>query len=289
MDIGIGLPNTVVGTTGQQLLEWARRAEAAGFSGLSSIGAVSYPGYEELTVFAAAGAVTERIRFMSNVMIAPARSTAELAKQTATVQELTDGRLTLGIGVGWRETDYTLTGRPFHERGRLFDEQVQDLQRAWADEAIVPGTRPVVPQPGRSTAVPLVFGGMTEATVRRVVEHGVGWSAGGVPPEMAGDFIETIRSAWREAGREGGPRITALNYFSLGDTEQESRASVLHYYEPMGEMAETIADGVLRTPEAIQDRIAGFAELGADEFFLNATVSDPGQVDLLAEVALEAR
>ncbi len=64
MEIGIGIPKSVRGTTGPQLLEWARRAEAVGFSSLASIGAVSYPSYEELTVFAAAGAVTERIRFL---------------------------------------------------------------------------------------------------------------------------------------------------------------------------------------------------------------------------------
>ncbi|MDQ4090524.1 MAG: LLM class flavin-dependent oxidoreductase, partial [Actinomycetota bacterium] len=89
MEIGIGIPNTVTGATGAQLLEWARRADAAGFSTLATIGAVSYPGYEELTLFAAAGAVTERIRFLPNVLIAPARSTAELAKQAASVQLLT--------------------------------------------------------------------------------------------------------------------------------------------------------------------------------------------------------
>jgi alkanesulfonate monooxygenase SsuD/methylene tetrahydromethanopterin reductase-like flavin-dependent oxidoreductase (luciferase family) len=61
---------------------------------------VSCPSYEELTVFAAAGAVTERIRFLSNILIAPARSAAELAKQAATVDQLTNGRLTLGLGVG---------------------------------------------------------------------------------------------------------------------------------------------------------------------------------------------
>ncbi len=247
---------------------------------------MSYPGYEELTYFAAAGAVTERLRFMSNVMISPARSTAELAKQAATVQELTGGRLTLGIGVGWRESDYVLTGRSFSERGRLLDEQARDLGRAWAGEALAPGTRPVVPDTGSSTAVPLVFGGMTEATIRRVVEHGVGWAAGGVPPEMASDFIEAVRSAWRDAGKEGAPRITALNYFALGDTEAASRSAILDYYEPMGDMAGMIADGVLRTPEVIEERIAGFADLGVDELFLDATVSDPGQVDLLAEVAL---
>ena len=102
MDIGIGIPNTVTGATGPQLLEWARRAEAAGFSTLATIGALEFPGYEELTVFAAAGAVTERIRFFSNVLIGPVRSTAELAKQAATVDQLTNGRLTLGLGSGWR-------------------------------------------------------------------------------------------------------------------------------------------------------------------------------------------
>jgi hypothetical protein len=80
MQIGIGIPNAVPGATGPELLEWARRADRAGFSSLASIGAVSYPSYEELTLFAAAGAVTERIRFLTNVLLAPARSAAELAK-----------------------------------------------------------------------------------------------------------------------------------------------------------------------------------------------------------------
>ncbi len=110
MDVAIGIPNSVPSATGPQLLEWARRAETAGFSSLASIGAVSYPSYEELTVFAAAGAVTERIRFLSNVLLAPTRSAAQLAKQAATVDQLTGGRLTLGLGIGWRTTDYEVTG-----------------------------------------------------------------------------------------------------------------------------------------------------------------------------------
>src|SRR3954469_23532913 len=164
MDIGIGIPNSVRGATGPQLLEWARRAEAAGFSSLGTIGRVAYPSYEELTVFAAAGAVTERIRFVTDILLGPTRSTAELAKQAASVQELTGGRLTLGLAVGGREDDYRLTGRDFAARGRLFDQQLADLRRAFAGEALVADSRPVVPDAARG-GVPILVGGTSGAAI----------------------------------------------------------------------------------------------------------------------------
>ncbi len=286
MEIGIGIPNSVPGTTGRQLLEWARRAEAAGFSSMASIGAVSYPSYEELTVFAAAGAVTERIRFVSNLLIAPARSTAELATLAATVPQITGGRLTLGLGVGWRPADYAITGRDFTQRGRLFDEQLAGLRRAWAGEPLMDRTRPAAPDAGSAGGVPLLIGGTSEATIRRVVEYGVGWTAGGAPPDTIRAFSAKVRAAWSAAGRDGTPKISALTYFSLGVTEEESRAYLLDYYQPMGDVAELIAGNSLRAPEAITAAIARYADMGVDELTFDPTVSDPNQVDLLAEVAL---
>ena len=287
MEIGIGVPNTVPGATGRQMLEWARRADSAGFSSLASIGAVSYPGYEELTVFGAAGAVTERIRFLSNVLIAPARSTAELAKQAATVDQLTDGRLTLGLGIGWRATDFQLTGRNFHRRGRRFDAQLRDLQKAWRGEPLLEGTRevgpPIVQQPG----IPLLVGGAADESFRRVAEFASGWSAGGLPPDAVKGMADKVRSAWSAAGRDGSPRIVALAYFSLGDNEAGSRHYLVDYYSPMGdEVAEMIAGGALRTPEAIKGAVQAFQDAGVDELILDPTVADPAQVDLLADVVL---
>jgi alkanesulfonate monooxygenase SsuD/methylene tetrahydromethanopterin reductase-like flavin-dependent oxidoreductase (luciferase family) len=285
MEIGIGIPNSVVGTTGAQLMDWARRADQAGFSSLASIGAVSYPSYEELTVFAAAGAVTQRIRFLSNVLIAPARSAAELAKQAATVQQITGGRLTLGLGVGWRESDFTLTGRSFRTRGQDFDAQLSDLQRAWQGQALTDGTRPPAPDPGPA-GVPMLIGGMTEASVRRVVEHGVGWTAGGLPPEAMAPFIQTVRDAWAQA-REGEPRMVGLVYFSLGDTEAASRSYLLDYYQAGGpEMAEMIAGSALRSPDAVRAAVKAYEGVGLDELILDPTVSDPAQVEMLAEIVL---
>ena len=285
MDIGIGIPNSVRGTTGPQLLEWARRSEAAGFSSLGTIGRVAYPSYEELTVLAAAGAVTERIGLMSNILLAPTRSTAELAKQAATVHELTGGRLTLGVATGGRADDYALTGRDFATRGRRFDDQLSELRRAFAGEPLADGSAPVVPDAARP--VPIVIGGTSDAAIRRTVEFGTGWTAGGVPPQMVAPFVERVRTAWRDAGRTGSPRIVALNYFGLGDTEDRSRGYLLDYYGFLGpDFAEMIAGGAHRSAEAIRNVVAAFVEAGVDELILDPTVGDPAQVDLLAEAAL---
>jgi alkanesulfonate monooxygenase SsuD/methylene tetrahydromethanopterin reductase-like flavin-dependent oxidoreductase (luciferase family) len=286
MEIGIGLPNAVPGATGPGLIEWARRAETAGFSTLTSIGAVSYPRYEELTVLGAAAAVTERIRLMTNVLIAPARSAAELAKQAATVDALSGGRLTLGFGVGWRQPDFALTGRDFEKRGSLFDQLLRELVTAWSGQAIAADTRPPAPTPTQNP-IPILIGGTNAAAVRRVIEHGVGWTAGGMPPDVVADFSRQVRTAWSDAGREGSPRISALVYFGLGETEEQSRHSIRDYYEPMGDqVANMIADNVLRSPEAIRGAMQAYQEAGADLIAFSPTVPDPAQVELLAEVAL---
>jgi alkanesulfonate monooxygenase SsuD/methylene tetrahydromethanopterin reductase-like flavin-dependent oxidoreductase (luciferase family) len=104
---------------------------------------------------------------------------------------------------------------------------------------------------------------------------------------MTARFVDRVRTAWRDSGRDGAPRLVALNYFSLGDTAEQSRANVADYYAWLGrETAEMIAGNVHRSPEAIRETIAAFAEAGVDELILDPTVPDPAQVDLLAEVVL---
>ena len=88
------------------------------------------------------------------------------------------------------------------------------------------------------------------------------------------------------AGKAGQPRIAALVYFGLGDTEEESRNNLRDYYKPMGdEVADMIAGGALRSPDAIKGAIAAYEAAGVDELILDPSVADPEQVDLLAEVA----
>src|SRR5680860_600912 len=110
MKVGIGLPNAVPGTSAEQLLGFARRADEQDFSTLGTIDRVLYGNYEPLAALAAA-AVTERIGLMTSVMLGPLRTNAvQTAKQALSVNEISGGRLTLGVGLGAREDDFEISG-----------------------------------------------------------------------------------------------------------------------------------------------------------------------------------
>src|SRR5947209_5832233 len=100
MEIGIGLPATIPGVEREQLLEWARRADARGFSSLGVIDRLVYGNLESLVTLGAAAAVTERIRLTTAILLLPFRNAAVVAKQAATVDRISDGRLVLGVAVG---------------------------------------------------------------------------------------------------------------------------------------------------------------------------------------------
>src|SRR6478752_2961126 len=139
MDVAIGLPNAVPGTTGAQLTEWARRAEARGFSSLGTIDRIVYQNYEPITALAAAAAVTERIGLCTSVLLGPLRTNvAELAKQSLSVHALSNGRFTLGIGLGAREDDYEASGVDLKGRGRWLDDALERIKEIWEGDEIGP-------------------------------------------------------------------------------------------------------------------------------------------------------
>ena len=102
---------------------------------------------------------------------------------------------------------------------------------------------------------------------------------------MAAPMIEKVRRAWTDAGREGEPRIAALVYFGLGD-ESASRASLLNYYGFLGDWAEAIADGAVRTPQAAKDIARQFADLGVTDIAFDPTVASLDEIDRLADAVL---
>jgi alkanesulfonate monooxygenase SsuD/methylene tetrahydromethanopterin reductase-like flavin-dependent oxidoreductase (luciferase family) len=283
LDIGIGLPSTIPGVQGGQLLEWARRAEARGFSSLGTIDRIVYANYDPLIALAAAAAVTERIRLATSILIAPYRINGALvAKQAATLDQISNGRLVLGVAVGGREDDYTASGADFRARGKRFEEMLAEWERIWAGEEFgTAGAIGPTPPNGRPT---LLIGGTVDAAFERAARYGDGWIMGGGGPDAFAQTLPRLDAAWRAAGREGEPRKAALGYYSLGaNAEQEAQRYLGDYYSFLGEIADMIVAGALTDAESLQQYVRAYSDAGCDELLLFPSSPDPEQVDLLAD------
>jgi len=284
MQIGIGIPNTVLDAPGDVFAEWGRRAEERGFSTLASIGRIAYPSHDEMLAFATIAAVTERIGFLTNILLAPAFPTALLAKSTATLDRLSGGRFTLGVGVGARPDDFAVAGAEFRGRGRRFDDQLKALHAAWKGEAIPGGDMPVAPT-ATNGAVPMKFGGGPQAAAPRAVRWNGGYTIGGAPADQAAEMAKEFRQVYADLGGAGTPTIAALFYFSLGDEHtDESLRNLRSYYGNLPDWVEGIAQGAARSDQDIRDRIAAYEAAGVDEVILDPTVATIDQVERAADV-----
>lgn len=287
MDIGIGLPNAIPGTTGTALVDWARNAEGAGFSTLGTIGRLVYPNYEELVALSAAAAVTTRIRLTTSVLIAPLyTNTALLAKQAASLDRLSGGRLVLGVALGGRDDDYTASGLSTEGRGRRLEEQLTGMKRIWAGEQLGHAGG-IGPEPARRGGPELLLGGATEASFRRAARLGDGWIIGGTTPDNFAQAATSVDKAWQDAGRPGKPRKVALAYFALGPAARaQADTYLLDYYDWLGDIATQITAGAAVSADMARAYAAAFTSAGCDELIFMPTASHPDQVGLLADALL---
>jgi alkanesulfonate monooxygenase SsuD/methylene tetrahydromethanopterin reductase-like flavin-dependent oxidoreductase (luciferase family) len=285
MEIGIGLPNAVPGTTGAQLRDWAREADAAGFSTLGTIDRIVYGNYDPLVALAAAASVTERIRLATTVVLGPTYAPpARLAKQMLSLDALAGGgRAVLGIAPGGRADDYEAARVSMSERGRWMDEAVAQIRSVWSGEQ---GLEKIGPR-AAGKAPTLLVGGWVEASYRRAARYGDGWIMGGGSPDQFRDGLDSVRAAWQDAGRDGEPASAALAYFALGsDPEGAARAYLGDYYAFLGEQGvEMIVGGAAKDADTVRAYLEGFAAAGCGELILFPCSNDPEEVGLLAEAA----
>jgi alkanesulfonate monooxygenase SsuD/methylene tetrahydromethanopterin reductase-like flavin-dependent oxidoreductase (luciferase family) len=286
MDLGIGLPNTVPGTTGNQLTNWARAAEDAGFSSLGTIDRIVFPNYEPVVALSAAAAVTERIRLVTDVLLGPLRmNPAMLAKQFLSLDALAGGdRTVLGIGIGGREDDYAISGLDMSTRGAWMDSALEKIRDIWNGDGELESK--VGPRPsGKGPA--LLVGGSVQASFDRAAKYGDGWTQGGSGPSQFGADLSNLDDAWKKAGRDGQPRTLALGYFCLGpDAEANVQSYVSDYYAWLGDEAvQGIGAGAAKDGDSVKGFMKAFEEWNCDELILFPCSSDPEQVTLLAEAA----
>ena len=287
MKIGIGVPTTIEGVEGELLLEWARRADASGFSSLSFIDRVAYSNYEVMTTLGALAAVTTRIRLMPAVILGTTRSTGLLAKQAATVDRLSNGRLSLGLGIGTRQEDYDAVELSYRDRGRRFDEQLAMLKRLWRGEPFSETVGPIGPAPVQPGGPELLIGAFAPGALQRVGRYADGYIGVRTPSDMLACF-QHVEAGWREAGRSGKPRFVGLGAFALGpDAAERGERSVRAYYAYWKDRVDFIARSTLSTPAAIRDFVSACEQIGVDEVLLNPTIAELDQVERLREIVSE--
>lgn len=273
MNVGVGLPTTVPGATGELLLDWARRADAGPFTSLGVLDRVAYDSFDPFATLAAAAGVTSRARLATMVAVGPLRPTGLLAKEAASLHALSGGRLTLGLAVGARTEDYEAARVEPRGRGRKLAEQLAYLRGAVDGDRVGPSRE----------GIELLVGGLSGQAFSRMARYADGYAHGGGPPRAFASAAARAEAAWRDLGRPGRPRLWGQGYFCLGDAEERGHAYLLDYYAFTGPFAERVAAGNLTSARALKDFIRGYEEAGCDELVLFPTVADAEELDRLAE------
>lgn len=230
MKFGIMFANTMDFTSGSAALELARQAEAAGFESLWTVEHVIYPDtYESAYPYAADGkmpakastpipdpliwlayvaGVTERIRLATGILILPQRNPLVLAKEVATLDSMSGGRVELGIGVGWLREEFDALGIPWEQRGARTDDYIHAMRALWAaDHADHEGAFSSFtnvssnPKPANGQ-VRIVVGGHSNAAAKRAGTLGDGFFPGKGSPEELTEMFDRVRQAAVDAGRD---------------------------------------------------------------------------------------
>lgn len=288
MKIGMTLPTMVPGLDREALLAWMRGIDRGPFSTLAAGERLAFPNQEMMVAMAAAAAVTERVRLAFTLVVLPLHSTLLMAKQLATMDVLSGGRVTVGVGVGGREEDYRAAGAPFTRRLARLEEQVATMRRAWRGERVLEGVDAIGPRPLQEGGPEILAGSLVASSIRRAARFAdglCGFSFAPDPNEVGAAF-EVARAAWREQGR-AAPRLVTSCWFALGDDARaQMDVYVKRYLGFFGADAAASMAALCTTtsPAALRDVARRIADLGADELILVPTTADPCELDRVADV-----
>ena len=225
MRIGVVFPQTEFGSDPAAIRDFAVSAETLGYKHILAYSHIlganpQRPGgwqgpythqdsfQEPLMLFSHMAALTQTIEFVSGIIILPQRETALIAKQAATLDVLSGGRLRLGVGIGWNPIEYTAQNQDFHTRGKRIEEQVTVLRRLW--------TQPLVTFKGRwhdiqdaglnplpkQQPIPIWFGGYADVVLRRIAHMGDGWFPGSSQPQKVQPSLDKLWRFMDELGRD---------------------------------------------------------------------------------------
>jgi len=291
MQVGMNLPVMVPGLTRELVRQWCRHIDAGPWSSVAAGERITFPNPEIMVTLAAAAAWTERVRVQFGVLVPPMHSAVLLAKQVATLDVLSGGRVCLGVGVGAREEDYRALGATWdsHLFTRL-EQSVETMKSVWRGGYRTDGaTRDMEPLPQQAGGPQLLAGVLMPRAIARAARWAdgiTGFSFGPSRDDIEMRF-ESARNAWQDAGRDKPPRLVVGFWYALGANPQEQVGSYLERYLGfMGEGAGRALSPNIRATSAaaLRDALCLCRDLGADEVLLVPTSSDSDEIDRAADI-----
>jgi alkanesulfonate monooxygenase len=305
VQVGLALENFTppgVDPDVDSVLRYARRADELGFDSVWAwdhllLGSKqAFPFLESLSTLSAVAAVTSRVRLATGVLVLPVRNPVVLAKVTSTLDQLSGGRLILGVASGWYEREFEAVGVPFHERGKIFERNLDVLQRFWTEERVtgeadgmVFKNAVMVPKPSRKPL--LLIGGYVDRVLRRVATRSDGWLTYFYTAESFATAWGKIRGFAREAGRDPDALTNAAQLpICIDRSYEEADAKVREFlgrYFDMPPWSESTADSSIRgTPEQCVEQLAEHVRAGVRHLALVPLNYDLEQVERIAAEVL---
>jgi alkanesulfonate monooxygenase SsuD/methylene tetrahydromethanopterin reductase-like flavin-dependent oxidoreductase (luciferase family) len=252
---------------------------------LGTIDRLVYDNYEPLVMLSAAAGATSRVRLLTGVLLAPLRNPGVLAKQAASLDAISGGRLTLGVGVGRRPDDYEAAPAEYQQRGRQMSRTLATMRRIWGGEVFREGVGPMGPAPVQPGGPEVLIGAGTPHAVRRVGRFADGFIAAAGNAAAVQDLYSVAEESWDAAGRPGRPRLAGVASYALGPNAEEKVGGYMrHYYAFLGEAADTMARNAISSPEAVKDTIRDMEGIGMDEVVFLPSVAEMDQLERLADI-----
>ncbi len=281
---------TMLPHTRADVLAWCRGIDEGAWTSLAVPERITYTSHDTTVQLAAAAALTERVRLWTTIVILPAHDAVAVAKQMASIDVLSDGRLTMGVGIGGREHDYRAINASFARRYPRMDEQVATMRRIWNGEPPFEGADPVGPPPVQPGGPPLVAGAFGPKGIARAARWADGvngaWTLDGSQDAMAAAF-ELVRDAWRDAGRAEAPHLSSSIWYALGpDAEEQLHTYAYNYLKIFGDEIGRGAASMATCfgADALRQTLDHARAAGADEFLLVPTTADPDELARTVDV-----
>jgi probable F420-dependent oxidoreductase len=255
MKIGVIFPQTEFPSDPAAIRDYAQAVEGLGFTHMHAYDHIlganpDRPGgwtgpytfksqfFEPFVLFSYLAGLTQKIEFAPGILILPQRQTALVAKQAATLDVLSHGRLRMGIGNGWNETEYIALGENFHNRGKRMEEQVHLLRLLWTQPLVkYEGRWHTIPDAGINPLpvqrpIPIWFGGTEDRVLQRMARLGDGWMLNIRAPEQARPILDQLNHYLEQAGRQKASFGLDLR-LNMSLVEQDQWISHLHALEEL--------------------------------------------------------